>query len=87
MAKRYIGPFLITARISKVAYRLELPPNCEIHPMLHVSLLKPYKGPLAPPSVVYDETQHQPIPLPQAIVAERHVETPNGQQYQVLVEW
>ena len=87
LARRYFGPFLITARIGKVAYKLELPPDCKIHPMLHVSLLKPYNGSLPPPSVVYDETQLRLVPLPQAIVVERHVETPDGQQYQVLVEW
>ena len=89
LAKRYFGPFLITARIGKVAYRLELPPDCKIHPVLHVSLLKPYKGPLPlpPPSMVYDETQLPSIPLPHAIVAERHAKTPEGLTYQVLVEW
>ena len=87
LANRYFGPFLISARIGKVAYRLDLPSDCKIHPVLHVSLLKPYKGPLPPPSVVYEESQLPPLPLPHAIMAERWTETLEGRTYQVLVEW
>ena len=40
---KYIGPYKIAAEISKTAYKLELPTNLKIHPVFHVSLLKPYK--------------------------------------------
>jgi len=40
--RRYIGPFQILEEIRGRAFRLELPENMKIHPVFHVSLLKPY---------------------------------------------
>jgi hypothetical protein len=40
--KRY-GPFEVATQISKVAYKLRLPPSWKIHDVFHVSLLTPYK--------------------------------------------
>ena len=51
---RWIGPFTILGRVGKVAYRLDLPEGMNrIHPVFHVSKLKPYKasGRVQPPPV------------------------------------
>ena len=40
---RYIGPFRVKRVVGANAYELELPPNMQIHPVLNVSRLKPYK--------------------------------------------
>ncbi|KAK2979093.1 hypothetical protein RJ640_022575, partial [Escallonia rubra] len=42
LIRRYEGPFPIVAKVGKVSYRLELPPKLKIHPVFHVSLLKPH---------------------------------------------
>jgi hypothetical protein len=36
-------PFEVAAQISKVAYKLRLPPSWKIHNVFHASLLTPYK--------------------------------------------
>ncbi|GAV67223.1 Chromo domain-containing protein/gag-asp_proteas domain-containing protein, partial [Cephalotus follicularis] len=42
LVRRYEGPFLIVRKVGKVAYMVELPPKLKLHPVFHISLLKPY---------------------------------------------
>ena len=36
------GPYMITGKISDVAFLLDLPPHMHLHPVFHVSRLEPY---------------------------------------------
>jgi hypothetical protein len=43
LSPRYIGPYLITARVGSLAYRLQLPESMTgVHPVFHVSMLRKY---------------------------------------------
>nr|CAN64786.1 hypothetical protein VITISV_014071 [Vitis vinifera] len=42
LVRRYEGPFPILGKVGKVSYKVELPPRLKIHPVFHVSYLKPY---------------------------------------------
>ncbi|GAQ89856.1 putative retrotransposon protein [Klebsormidium nitens] len=42
LAPKYTGPFTVQQAISEAAYKLDLPDHMTIHPVFHVSQLKPY---------------------------------------------
>nr|GEX59468.1 chromo domain-like [Tanacetum cinerariifolium] len=44
LIRRYEGSFSVIGRVGKVSYRVQLPPKLKIHPVFHVSFLKPYHG-------------------------------------------
>ena len=49
---KWLGPFTVTHQVNDVAYKLKLPDSLKIHPVFHVSLLKPYSsdGKVQPPA-------------------------------------
>ena len=87
---KWLGPFKITAVISPVAYRLELPSTMAIHPVFHASLLKPYHKDTTdsqrhykrPPPVLGTE-----IYLAERILDKRFVERNGKMSPEYLVQW
>jgi transposase InsO family protein len=66
LTARYLGPFPVEKIINPVAYKLKLPTSLKIHPVFHVSLLRPWKedtafpehkGEFAPVLVYPDDDQ------------------------------
>nr|GEU89435.1 hypothetical protein [Tanacetum cinerariifolium] len=87
-AAKYYGPSVVIAKVGKVAYKLQLPPDSQIHPVFDVSQLKLWKG-----------TNHQVgvLPLcgpdgvlsvePEAIIGRRLGKLNNKAILYVLVKW
>jgi hypothetical protein len=85
-----MGPYVISAVISTTAYKLDLPTSLKIHPVFHVSLLKPYnesptdfiRTTLPPPPVMIPETNEEEYEV-ETILDKRLIR--NKPQY--LVKW
>ncbi len=68
LGARHIGQFPITKRIGEVAYELSLPETMRhVHPVFHVSLLKPY---ISRPAAF--SNPHPIPPLPE--IVDDHIE-------------
>lgn len=61
----YYGPFEIIARNGIVTYELKLPDSSMIHPVFHVSSLKPFRGniPHSTELPLLDQDAQQPQPM------------------------
>ena len=44
LAAKWAGPYRVSARVAREAYKLELPANWRIHPVFHTSQLKEVTG-------------------------------------------
>ena len=85
---RWLGPFAITVKRSPVVYQLHLPSSIPVHPVFHISLLKPYRI----QSALNQPTQAPPMPtvqdpeeeyIPQKILQHRK----RGRRIEYLVRW
>jgi len=83
---RFFGPFTVMAKIGDVAYQLQLPEDCLIHLVFHVSQLKQAVA----PNVVVGQDLLDPslhFQVPQAVLDRRlHLQN-NSPVPQVLVQW
>jgi hypothetical protein len=83
---KYFGPYQITSRVGAVAYRLQLPDHCRIHPVVHVSQLKlvaGFKGIASPTLPALLPERRVPI----RVLQTRGLSKSNRLVQQVLVEW
>lgn len=89
LAFRYFGPFQVLQRVGEVAYRLALPEQARIHPVIHVSQLRaavPPSSTIMPELPTLDEDLLQ-SQVPTAILQRRTVQRGARQVDQVLVQW
>lgn len=86
LAFKFFGPFRILARISEVAYKLDLPNSSKVHPVFHVSQLKQCLRPdqQVLPQLPLDDVVYQiPVHILQRRVRQQGIRSIP----QVLVQW
>jgi hypothetical protein len=83
---KYFGPFPVIQRIGQVAYKLQLPEYFAIHPVFHVSQLKPTKLGCDKVSATLpsDIESHS---VPELVLQQRVGSTATRQIRQVLIKW
>ena len=89
LSKRFYGPFPVIERIGSVAYKLQLPPESRIHPVFHVSVLKPFRATECPPpqDLPLESFHNQPVDEPEAILDRRTLLRNGASHTQLLVQW
>ncbi|KAL0413827.1 UNVERIFIED_CONTAM: hypothetical protein Sradi_1584400, partial [Sesamum radiatum] len=83
LSRRYFGPFRISRKIGTVAYELELSPSVRIHPIFHVSLMKPFQGetPAESSELPPEMAESEEICKPLGILGHRFEERRGYEQY------
>jgi len=89
LAYKFFGPFTVIEKIGAVAYRLDLPSHSLIHPVFHVSQLKPFTPNYSPvytelPKLVDLSSQDL---QPEHVLDRRLVKKGSQAVPQVLVKW
>jgi len=64
LGPRFSGPYQVLRRIGSVAYELQLPSSARVHPVFHVSLLRPFKGPAGEHSGLSTKSKNLALPTP-----------------------
>nr|GEV50698.1 ribosomal protein S7, chloroplastic [Tanacetum cinerariifolium] len=85
LTPKYFGPFLIVERIGKVAYRLDLPSDSQIHPVFHVSLLKLASG--QPGKIIPIPTESRFRLQPLKVLDHKMVKRGSRAAMKILVQW
>ena len=89
LAFKFFGPYTVLEKIGLMAYKLALPPASQVHPVFHVSQLKPFTPDYTP---VYAELSRMPdlsvsSAAPTQLLERRMMKHGNVAIVQVKVQW
>ncbi|XP_070681753.1 uncharacterized protein [Malus domestica] len=86
---KHYGPFEVNERIGLVAYKIQLPEGCKIHPVFHVSCLKKHLGNKAAVVPVLPQVTKDGIAptYPAAVLQRRIYKKGNVAGVQLLIQW
>jgi hypothetical protein len=84
LAFHFYGPFQVIEKVGKVAYKLMLPPQSQIHPVIHVSQLKKAIGKTTEVQKDLPEVLHQEV-MPDMVLGTRWRRQNEERRCQLLV--
>lgn len=89
LSYKYFGPFKIVEHVGTVAYRLALPDDSKIHPVFHISQLKPFVADFTPVFSTLPMTTdlEAAAAVPEQILDRCLVKKGNNAIPQVFVKW
>lgn len=92
LLQKYIGPVTIVKRVGKVAYRVDAPSWWTMHPVFHVSLLKPYHEDMEEPERGQSQRKGLNIQavgkrVAEAILDDRMVRRSRKDHREYLIKW
>jgi hypothetical protein len=89
LAPRYYGPFAVPKRIGKVSYKFDLLATTSLHPVFHISQLRPALGAnLSKQSIPTQLTwELELIMKPKALLGVRKRNTSIASVLDVLIKW
>ena len=94
MFRRYEGPLTVLEKVGKVSYKLDTKPWMKMHPVFHVSNLRPYRPDKEDAS--RNEDKRPPMKGPRSkkitkevdtILADRYVKIHHKWHWELLVKW
>lgn len=89
LAARFYGPYKVIQRIGQVAYKLQLPLTCKLHPVFHVSQLKRAVGQSESSSDIPPQlnTDLELLVEPETLLDVRHVQKGAESHTEALLKW
>lgn len=86
---RFYGPFKIIQRVGQVAYKLDLPANAKIHPVVHVLQLKQHIPATTSVSSDLSSVSSDPSQIlwPQRVLEKHSVRCGDAVVPQYLIQW
>lgn len=89
LSKHFYGPFQVQEHVGPMAYKLQFPFSSRLHPIFHVSFLKPHQGPLPTTSAMLPPIadNHNPLVSPLSILDWKWDNTSSTLIQKVLMQW
>ncbi|XBI49267.1 hypothetical protein VPH35_112861 [Triticum aestivum] len=89
LSYKFFGPYKVLARVGAVAYKLELPPGSQIHPVVHVSMLKKAMPAtvIVQPDLPSTCASLECPPQPLQVLDSNHISAGNSTVELVQIQW